>query len=87
MILVNDILMISWFEQEIAEEHDALIQEKTQSEEDLVKLENKVQEMVLKFETDSQRQHNNFQTHYGDIPPEFRKVSDTCRSTVTSVKK
>lgn len=42
-----------------------------------MKLENKVQEMVLKFETDSQRQHNNFQTHYGDIPPEFRKVSDT----------
>lgn len=61
--------------EEIAEEHDALIQEKTQSEEDLVKLENKVQEMVLKFETDSQRQHNNFQTHYGDIPPEFRKMA------------
>lgn len=61
--------------EEIAEEHDALIQEKTQSEEDLVKLENKVQEMVNKFETDSQRQHNNFQTHYGDIPPEFRKMA------------
>lgn len=52
-----------------------------------MKLENKVQEMVHKFETDSQRQHNNFQTHYGDIPPEFRKVSDTCTSIVTSVKK
>lgn len=52
-----------------------------------MKLENKVQEMVLKFETDSQRQHNNFQTHYGNIPPEFRKVSDTCRSIETSVKK
>lgn len=61
--------------EEIAEEHDALIQEKTQNEEDLVKLENKVQEMVQKFETDSQRQHNNFQTHYGDIPPEFRKMA------------
>lgn len=61
--------------EEIAEEHDALIQEKTQNEEDLVKLENKVQGMVQKFETDSQRQHNNFQTHYGDIPPEFRKMA------------
>lgn len=50
-----------------------------------MKLENKVQEMVQKFETDSQRQHNNFQTHYGDIPPEFRKVSDTTRSIVTTI--
>ncbi|XP_061171974.1 uncharacterized protein LOC133181501 [Saccostrea echinata] len=69
--------------EEIAEEHDALIQEKTQNEEDVVKLENKLQEIVQTFEVDAQRQHNNFQTHYSDIPPELRKMAGELDSVRT----
>ncbi|XP_056021651.1 uncharacterized protein LOC125650483 [Ostrea edulis] len=73
--------------EEIAEEHDALIQEKSQSEEDLVKLEKKLQEIVQMFEMDALRQQNNFQTHYSDIPPELRKMAselDTIRTMLDS---
>ncbi|XP_062572417.1 uncharacterized protein LOC134234369 [Saccostrea cucullata] len=69
--------------EEIAEEHDALIQEKTQNEEDVVKLENKLQEIVQTFEVDAQRQHNNYQTHYTDIPPELRKMAGELDSVRT----
>ena len=60
--------------QEIAEEHDALIQEKSQSEEDIVKLENKLQELVETLEIEARKQHENFGTQYTDIPAECREV-------------
>jgi hypothetical protein len=40
-----------------------------------VKLEKKLQEIVQMFETDALRNHDSFQTHYNDVPPELRKVS------------
>ena len=60
--------------QEIAEEHDALIQEKSQNEEDIVKLEGKLQELVQMLELETQRHHDDHQSLYGDTTPELRKV-------------
>ena len=41
------------YSQEIAEEHDALIQEKNQVEEDLVKMESKLQEILQALEVEA----------------------------------
>jgi uncharacterized protein (DUF3084 family) len=44
-----------------------LIQEKAQSEEDIVKLESKLQELVETLGNEAQKQHDNFQHAYGAI--------------------
>ena len=60
--------------QELAEEHDALIQAKSQAEEDLIKLENKLQEILQKYESQARKQHGNFETQYSVLTPESRQV-------------
>ena len=59
---------------ELAEEHDALIQEKNQAEEDLIKLENKLQEILRKYEAEARRQHGDFEKQYGTLTPEASQV-------------
>ena len=59
---------------ELAEEHDALIQEKSQAEEDLIKLENKLQEILRKYEAEARRQHGDFEKQYGTLTPEASQV-------------
>lgn len=61
--------------EEIAEEHDALIQEKSQNEEDIVKLEGKLQELVQTLELETQRHHDDHQSLYSDTTPELRKMA------------
>ena len=51
-----------------------MIQEKAQSEEDIVKLESKLQELVETLGNEAQKQHDNFQHTYGDIPPVYKPV-------------
>ncbi|XP_063435460.1 uncharacterized protein LOC134716406 [Mytilus trossulus] len=76
--------------EEIAEEHDALIQEKAQSEEDIVKLENKLQELVETLEIEARKQHGNFGNEYENIPAEFSQMAEelgTLRSLLESKDK
>ncbi|CAG2235761.1 unnamed protein product [Mytilus edulis] len=76
--------------EEIAEEHDALIQEKAQSEEDIVKLENKLQELVETLEIEARKQHGNFGNQYENIPAEFSQMAEelgTLRSLLESKDK
>ncbi|KAK3608373.1 hypothetical protein CHS0354_030835 [Potamilus streckersoni] len=60
--------------EQIAEENDSLIQERGQTEEDLVKLEKKLQEILEKFEQEARKQHGNFETRYVNIPADSRKL-------------
>ncbi|KAL3865765.1 hypothetical protein ACJMK2_043120, partial [Sinanodonta woodiana] len=57
-----------------AEENDSLVQEWGQAEEDLVKLEKKLQEILEKFEQEARKQHGNFETRYLNIPSDYRKL-------------
>ena len=71
--------------QELAEEHDALIQEKNQAEEDLIKLENKLQEILRKYEAEARRQHGDFEKQYGTLTPEASQVKSHSKFTINFI--
>ena len=75
-ILAEDlmILIINCNFQEIAEEHDALMQEKGQNEEDIVKLESRLQEVIERFEADANNKYEDFSAKYNNLPPEAEEV-------------
>ncbi|XP_048247989.1 uncharacterized protein LOC124115575 isoform X2 [Haliotis rufescens] len=50
--------------QALSEERNSLLDEKGQAEEDLVKLESRLQEVVHKFQMEASKQHDNFNTAY-----------------------
>lgn len=61
--------------EEIAEEHDALSQERDQSEEDIVRLEANLKDVVHKFEMEARKTHDNFASKYPQVPPEALKMA------------
>ncbi|XP_046583805.1 LOW QUALITY PROTEIN: putative leucine-rich repeat-containing protein DDB_G0290503 [Haliotis rubra] len=48
----------------VSEERNSLLEEKGQAEEDLVKLESRLQEVVHKYQMEASKQHDNFNTAY-----------------------
>ncbi|XP_052769316.1 plectin-like isoform X2 [Mya arenaria] len=60
--------------EELAEEHESLITEKNTGEEDLVRLETKLQEILHKYEAQSRKQHGDFTKEHQGIPPEASKL-------------
>ncbi|XP_060068829.1 myosin-7-like [Ylistrum balloti] len=61
--------------EEIAEEHDALSQERDQSEEDIVRLETNLKDIVHKFEMEARKNHENFASKYPQVPAEALKMA------------
>ncbi|XP_067665526.1 uncharacterized protein [Haliotis asinina] len=56
----------------VIEERNSLLEEKGQAEEDLVKLETRLQEVVHKFQMEASKKHDNFNTPY----PESQTLQD-----------
>ncbi|XP_021365614.1 uncharacterized protein LOC110458296 isoform X2 [Mizuhopecten yessoensis] len=61
--------------EEIAEEHDALSQERDESEEDIVKLETDLKDVVHKFEMETRKNHENLASKYPQVPAEALKMA------------
>jgi hypothetical protein len=56
--------------QMLSQDHDLMLEERQTSEEHLVKMESRLQEVLHKFELEGRRKHNDFATEYAELTPE-----------------
>ncbi|KAL5005365.1 hypothetical protein ScPMuIL_018821 [Solemya velum] len=61
--------------EELAEEHDAIIQEKSQAEEDLIRLGHKLKEVLHQVELDAKQQQLPLEASHRELSPELKKLT------------